>query len=440
LSAPSEQDNREIYSYFELYFYRKSFQRAKLLKKIGIKRFLLQNISYFCIVKHLKEDFCTFLGIILMILPLKAMAQDSIQAHAMDSVEVSLLTCSPHEEIYSLYGHTALRWHDLRNGDDFAFNWGVFDFKKPYFVLRFVFGLTDYELGAIPMTYFMAEYRSVGSSVTEQVLDLTADEKQKLLQSLINNLKPENRIYRYNYFYDNCSTRPRDIIEQSVNGKVKYAEREDFTPSYREIISICTRNHPWATFGNDMLLGVKADLATDRRQQEFLPEYLLYDFDRARIDADGTYRPLVKERRTIVPSGVQVIEPDFLFSPTECASALLILSIVILAFEWRRKKTFRVWDCLLMVAQGLVGLVLFVMLFSQHPTTSTNLQLLLFNPLPFAFLPAVIRGRSTRWWLLFVVLYVLFMIGSLFQHYAEGMIIVALCLLLRSVIHFKLKA
>jgi len=375
-----------------------------------------------------------------MILPLKVMAQDSIQTNAMDSVEVSLLTCSPHEEIYSLYGHTALRWHDLRDQKDIAFNWGIFNFGKPYFVLRFVFGLTDYELGAIPMNYFMQEYRSVGSSVTEQVLDLTAEEKQQLFLALVKNLQPENRIYRYNYFYDNCSTRPRDVIEQCINGRIQYADREDFTPSYRDMVSVCTRNHPWATFGNDMLLGVKADMATDRRQQEFLPEHLLYDFDRALIYANGEYRPLVKERRIIVPPGVQVIEPDFMFSPTECASALLILSIVILAFEWRRKKTFRVWDSLLMVAQGLVGLLLFVMLFSQHPTTSINLQILLFNPLPFVFLPAVIRGRSTRWWFLSAVMFVLFMIGSIFQHYAEGIIIVALCLLLRSAIHFKLKA
>ena len=290
------------------------------------------------------------------------------------------------------------------------------------------------------MKYFVQEYRSVGSSVTEQVLDLTLDEKQRLFLALVKNLQPENRIYRYNYFYDNCSTRPRDIIEQCINGKIEYSDREDFTPSYRDMVSVCTRNHPWATFGNDMLLGIKADMATDRRQQEFLPEHLLYDFDHAQIYANGEYRPLVKERRTLVPPGVQVIEPDFMFSPTECASAFLILSIVILAFEWRRKKTFRLWDSLLMVAQGLVGLLLFVMLFSQHPTTSTNLQILLFNPLPFVFLPAVIRGRSTRWWLLLAVMFVLFMIGSLFQHYAEGMIIVALCLLLRSAIHFKLKA
>ena len=388
-------------------------------------------------MKHLRKDFCTFLGIILMILPLKAAAQDSLLTNAMDSVEVSLLTCSPHEEIYSLYGHTALRWHDLRTQEDLAFNWGVFNFKKPYFVLRFVFGLTDYELGAVPMKYFMEEYRQVGSSVTEQILNLTAEEKRNLYLALVKNLQPENRIYRYNYFYDNCSTRPRDIIEQSINGKVEYTEREGFTPSYRDMVRVCTRNHPWATFGNDILLGVRADLATDRRQQEFLPDHLLYDFDRAQIYTDGEYRPLVKERRTIVPAGVQVIEPDFLFTPSECAYALLLLSLVILFIEWRKKTTFRVWDTLLMTVQGLVGSVLFVMLFSQHPTTSTNLQLLLFNPLPFFFLPAVIRGRSTRWWILQAALFTLFMIGSLFQNYAEGMIIVALCLLLRSAIHFK---
>ena len=179
-----------------------------------------------------------------MLLPLKAVAQDSIQSNAMDSVEVSLLTCSPHEEIYSLYGHTALRWHDLRSNEDLAFNWGVFDFRKPYFVLRFVFGLTDYELGTVPMKYFTEEYRNVGSSVTEQVLNLTAEEKQRLFLALVKNLQPENRIYRYNYFYDNCSTRPRDIIEQCVNGKLEYADREDFTSSYREMVSVCTRNHP----------------------------------------------------------------------------------------------------------------------------------------------------------------------------------------------------
>ena len=353
-----------------------------------------------------------------------------------DSIEVSLLTCSPHEEIYSLYGHSALRWHDMRQnglnaGNDIVFNWGIFNFNKPYFVLRFVFGLTDYELGPIPYQPFCNYYQEWGSSVTEQVLNLTPEEKMRLQAALAENLKPENRIYRYNYFYDNCSTRPRDIIEKCLNGRLEYAQREDYTPSYREMVSLCTRNHPWATFGNDMLLGVKADFATDLREQEFLPENLMYDFDHAQIYAAGEYRPLVKERRIPVMPGVQVIEQDFPLSPMECALILLALTVVIMLIEWKSGKRQVWYDVILMTIQGLAGCVLFVMLFSQHPTTSTNLQILLLNPLPLFFIPSVIRQNVTRWQKILFTMIILYLIGSIFQHYAEGMIIVALSLLLR---------
>lgn len=360
--------------------------------------------------------------------------QDNLEKY--DSIEVSLLTCSPHEEIYSLYGHTALRWHDLHQsgpsaGNDIAFNWGIFNFNKPYFVLRFVFGLTDYELGIMPFQYFCTYYEKWGSSVTEQVLNLSNEEKMKLEAALQENLQPENRIYRYNYFYDNCSTRPRNIIEECINGKVEYAQREDYTPSYREMVGVCTRNHPWGTFGNDILLGIKADFKTDMRQQEFLPDNLLYDFDRAQIYADGTYRPLVKERRMVVLPGVQIIEKDFPLTPTECAVVLLIVALLLRGLEWKLKKVFVWWDVLLMLAQGLAGCVLFAMIFSQHPTTSLNLQILLLNPLPLFFIPSMIRGKKTKWQNLLLVLVVLFFIGSLFQHYAEGMLILALSLLSR---------
>ena len=379
-------------------------------------------------MKQLKKIFRTFLGIMLL------MPATFVQAQT-DSIEVSLLTCSPHEEIYSLYGHTALRWHDLSKGDDIAFNWGVFDFHKPYFVLRFVFGLTDYELGAYPYPLFLQEYKEYGSSVTEQVLNLTTEEKLAVKQALIDNLQPENKVYRYNYFYDNCSLRPRDIIEKCVVGKVEYAPREDYAPTYREMVRSCTRNHPWGTFGNDMLLGLRADQTTDMRQQEFLPENLMYDIDRATIYANGEYRPLVKERRIALQSGVQIIEQDFPLTPTECACVLLILSIIIALMEWKRRKTFKYWDAILMTVQGLAGCVLFVMIFSQHPTTSLNLQLLLLNPLPLFFIPAVLRRRETRWWTILSAMIVLFAIGRLFQHYAEGMMILALSLLIRIINH-----
>lgn len=358
----------------------------------------------------------------------------------MDSVEYSLVTCSPHEEIYSLYGHTAIRMQDLHKSqsNDIVYNWGVFNFDAPHFVLRFVFGLTDYELEAARYDVFCNYYRYVGSSVTEQVLNLTSEEKVRLTQALAENCRPENKVYRYNYFYDNCSTRPRDIISRSVNGQVVYEERNDYTPSYRDMIRQKTVHHPWATFGNDMLLGVKADLKTDRSEQEFLPENLLYDFDHARIKGnDGSWRPLVKERRMAVPPGVQVIEPDFPPTPFECACILAIISVMLFLIEWKRRKTFKYWDATLMLLIGLAGCVLTVMIFSQHPATSLNLQLLLFNPIHLFYIPSVLRRRKTRYWMLLLVMVVLLLLGSMLQHYAEGVIILALCLLLRFWIHHR---
>ena len=359
----------------------------------------------------------------------------------MDSVEISLLTCQPHDEVYSLYGHTAIRYHDLRPGGyDLAFNYGVFDFRKPHFVARFVFGLTDYELGAYPYQLFQQEYRRFGSMVTEQVLNLTPEEKLMLHDALAINLRPENKIYRYNYFYNNCTTKARDIIEQCINGELEYAGHEDYTPTYREMVHDMTRNNPWSRFGNDLLLGIKADFKTDLRQQEFLPGNLLYDFDHAQIYANGTYRPLVKERRIAVPAGVQIKQDGFPLSPIACAIIILAVGLVIFIAEWRLKKAFLLWDLLLMLATGTIGIVLTLMLFSQHPTVSLNLQLILFNPLPLLYLWPVIRGKQTRYWMLTAILAVIFLIGGFFQHYAEGIQVLALCLLMQCYANTKLKA
>ena len=386
-------------------------------------------------MKQIKRDIKRLLTVAILLI-INGISPILAQNDPMDSVEVSLIICSPHEEIYSLYGHAAIRWHDFSQdgptkGSDLVFNWGMFSFNKPYFALRFVFGLTDYELACFDYKYFWPYYQKWGSSIIEQVLNLTNDEKRSLHQALAKNLKPENRVYRYNFFYDNCSTRPRNMIEKNLNGKIVWKEREDFAPTFREMVRECNRNHLWSKFGNDMLLGLKADQKTNREEQEFLPANLMQDCAYAQIYADGVYRPLVKEQRMLVPPGVQRIEPDFPLSPTECVILLLLVSAGIFALEWKRKKTFKYWDVFLMTVQGLAGCVLFVMLFSQHPTTTLNLNILLFNPLPLFFIPAVIRRKGRLWWKMLLVMIVLFAIGFLFQRFAEGMGGLALCLLIR---------
>ncbi len=387
-------------------------------------------------MKQFENIFRTLLIVILgFVVPTTAPAKDEVR-HSMDSVEIGLLTCSPHEEIYSLYGHTALRIHDLRNNADWIFNYGVFNFKTPHFALRFVFGLTDYELGVAPTKPFLDYYAEWGSQVTEQVLNLTPEDKQRIIDALTVNYQPENRIYRYNFLYDNCSTRPRDIIERHIEGKIAYTPRKDYAPTFREMIREHTARHPWATFGNDLLLGVRADHKTNIREQEFLPNNLRYDFDHATIERNGQTVPLVKERRELVHPGVQVIEEDFPLSPLQCCILFFVLSVAIFAYEYIKRKTLRWFDVLLMTITGLAGIALFIMIFSEHPTTSINLQILILNPLSLFFIWPVVKGRRTMWFTLCMLCTMAFLLGSFYQDYAEGMEIVALCLLLRYWRHY----
>lgn len=348
----------------------------------------------------------------------------------LDSVEIGLLTCSPHGEVYSLYGHTALHYHNLRTHEHWVFNYGVFDSRKPFFMWHFMLGQTDYSLECTSFFGgFMDYYRRWGSSVEEQVLDLTRHEKLQLQRALEANLRSPD--YRYNVFYDNCSTRPRDIIERCLDGSVTYAEHEGYSPTLRQIVHQQTEGHPWARYGNDLLLGLTADCATTQRERQFLPGNLSWDFDHATVSRNGVSKALVLRHVTHVRGRQQPLKKEFPLSPFACTLLLLGVSILIALYEWRSRKVAVWWDALLMLATGVTGCILLLMFFSQHPTTSTNLQILILNPLSLAFLPQVVRRRKSHWFRISAALTVAFYIGGLWQDYADGMEIVALCLLLR---------
>ena len=382
----------------------------------------------------------------LMLSTLAHAVSDEVQ-FADDSVEVSLLTCSPHDEIYSLYGHTAIRYHDLRTGEDWTFNYGVFNFKASFFVARFLFGLTDYELGVVPFSVFKAEYQRFGCTVTEQVLNFTPKEKQALRRALEENYKPENRVYRYNVLYDNCTIRARDIIEKSLDGAtIKYASQLPEIPldegcnTYRKLLHIYTKEHPWAQFGDDLCLGLKADFVITWRERQFLPEELMSDVQAGRIFSSyAGVRTLVKETRLVVEPGVRFVKSGFPLTPSQCFYILLALSVVLAMIELLRRRTFAVWDALLMALVGLPGIVVALLFFSQHPTTSTNLQIFLLCPATLFFIPNVVRRKPTRYWKISLILLIIFFLGFFLQDYAEGMEILALCLLLRVCMNFYIQ-
>ena len=363
-----------------------------------------------------------------------------------DSLEISLLTCAPHDEIYSLYGHTAIRVKDKSQGFDMVVNYGLFDSSAPNFVLRFIFGLTDYSMGITSFEIFRQEYAYYGSQVTQQTLDLTEEEKAHIMEAISVNSLPENVVYRYNYFYDNCTTRARDMLADHLSGEVRYKDHKEGTTTFRNLVHECTAHHPWARFGNDMLLGLQADKPIGVKEQQFLPRNLMRDFSDAEIVAsDGTTRRLIKDESIVVPPGLTVEKSGgFPLSPLTCALILLAITVLVTVVELCTKKTFWVFDAILMVASGLAGILLFLMLFSEHPTVQVNLQLLLLNPLPLFFVYPVVkamrRHRSHQWWRIWKVLIILFFIGGFFQKYAEGTYILALSLLIRIIMNvFKRK-
>lgn len=353
----------------------------------------------------------------------------------MDSVEISLLTCGPRPAVYSLYGHTAIRYQDKAHGTDIVINYGMFSFGKPFFVLRFVFGLTDYEMGIEYFSDFLAQYSPSGCGVRQQTLNLTSKEKAAIAAAIDENYRPENRVYRYNYFYDNCTTRARDIITSHIDGTTMYKREADSEATFRSMIHKYNETHRWARFGNDLLLGVKADRPTTLSEQQFLPENLSNDFATAEIVGNGTRRNLVSNDILILPHTQDVGSDSFPLSPTVCMASLAALIVLLTLAECRTKANFWLLDTILMLADGLCGLILLAMVFSQHPTVSLNLQILLLNPMSAIMLVPTIkalrRQRANLWLKAWAACIILFIAGGFIQSYAEGMYFVALSLLFR---------
>jgi hypothetical protein len=365
-------------------------------------------------------------------------AQDSLTCEPVDTVNeiaVSWLTCSPGEEVYALYGHTALRVRTEQF--DVVYNYGVFNFNTPHFALKFALGHTDYELGAIPYYIFEKEYRSRGSYVVEQIINLTHEEKLRLLQLLAVNYLPQNRIYRYNYFYDNCTTRARDIVEKAIDGEVCYPHGSG--KSYRQIIHEHTQGHPWAQLGNDLCLGAKADVPVQVRQEMFAPLYFMGYAEQGSIVKDGKKRPLLCSTHEIIPPGVRKMEHDNVPSPAWVGGIYLVVALIICMLEWLRNRIFWEWDIFLSLLQGIGGcLVCFLFFFSTHPTVDSNWQILLLNPLPLFFLwwqYSSIKKRKKQYyhWVYGAIL-TLFVVFLPFipQDFDSFVVLLALILLTRS--------
>lgn len=303
---------------------------------------------------------------------------------------VSLITCAPGHEVYELEGHSALRIRTPH--EDIAVSYGVFDFNAPNFIYRFVKGETDYMAAAIPWQYFIYEYRCDNRRVDEQVLDLTPEQTRRLLDRVKNNLRPENRVYRYNYVKDNCAIRPLAAIESGLGDTLQLAH-SGFEPlngsvvTFRNVMRYYHRNYPWYQFGIDLALGSGIDYPISNREQAFAPVLL------ERQISTATYmgKPVVSKSEVVVGderSDPRLDPTPFLLSPNFVCWLVFILLALVTVYDFRHRRVTKWVDALYFGIMGVAGLLLTFLIFvSVHEATSPNYLYFWLNP--FCLIPTI---------------------------------------------------
>jgi len=327
---------------------------------------------------------------------------------------ISVLTCGPYQgDLYSAFGHSAFRIFDPVKNINVVCNYGTFHFNPPMFYLNFALGNNRYTLSVEEYQGFENRYIYENRFIHEQVLNLTMAQKQKLFAYLQWNALPENATYQYDYFYDNCSTRIRDVLVAALGDDVKFDESHITTNySIRELTDFYIKEQqPWGDLGIDICLGLPMDKKAAPLEYMFLPDYVESGFDHASIQQQGTTVPLVKEKQVIYearPEESSSIFPHPLYVSGFIALVVLIITI----WDFRRRKATNRFDFFLFGITGLIGMLLiFLWFFTTHKAAAYNLNLLWAFPLHCLAAPAL--AKSPKWLTAYFLFTTILTVGTL---------------------------
>ena len=321
------------------------------------------------------------------------------------ALRISLITCTPGAELYSVFGHNALRIVDSAAGTDIAYNFGTFNFDDPDFYTKFVRGKLQYYLSQENFTDFLYAYQYFKRGVSEQVLNLTEKEKKEIQRALFENLTEENRYYKYDFFYDNCSTRLRDII-------FKTKSNQAFNPPQFVANGLTFRDHlhtyldradmKWTRLGIDLILGLKADRKMSVSNAMFLPEFLAKGVNATEVNG----QKLVVEENTLLPDQQPTPTRDsFLLTPFFIFLIIAILMMLPLGNKVPAYAKFQhVLQKIVFISAGLLGLLmLFLWIGTDHQTMTNNLNL--FWAFPLHLVLVFKENNLPRWLKRYTIFY-----------------------------------
>lgn len=321
----------------------------------------------------MRKFLLVIIGVMLM------MEMKSQQIEAGDNARFSLLTCTSGADLYSIFGHTAIRYEDTIAGVpiDWVYNYGTFDGYDPGFYLKFARGKLDYRLSKTEFAGFQYQYIQEGRGIFSQELLIEPNDKRLLLRALEENYKPENRYYRYDFFYDNCATRVRDMLVKTPKQPVTLTYTYSHSYTFRDAIQRYLDHMPWSDFGIDLALGMPCDREMQKGDACFLPDSLMNELHYA------TYGDSVLMGRTeeMLPKDFELNDHRF-FTPIMVFSLFMILQLFWGMLRMRSGMPVVITDRVLLLVTGLIGVMVFFLWFlTDHTTTKWNLNILWANPI-----------------------------------------------------------
>jgi hypothetical protein len=359
--------------------------------------------------------------IILFLLILITTGYIRLFSQTEQDTSVYLITCGPGTETYSHYGHSALRVTIPERKSDLVYNWGVFDFSTPHFAYRFARGRLDYMLDKDTFKRFLQAYLYERRWVQVQKINLEPQEIKILMDLISENLKPENRKYRYDFFYDDCSTRIRDLLEKAIGRNLIYAPSgPDEKLSFRFLTGKYQRPYTWLNFGIDLLMGTPSDKKASYRDMMFLPIEMQTELSEALINRNGKMIPLLSNPETILDFNTPLVKPNFFTTPVFIFT-LFCVALIIFYSMVKNRRTIKTADIIIFaIYSSLVILMLFTNFITDHQQMKKNLSLLWLSPFVPVCLVAVILNK--KWFVWFRIVFILCLISFVIQIAFPGMV------------------
>ena len=322
---------------------------------------------------------------LIFIFVLSSFQFSNLQAQKLsETAKISLITCNPGDDLYSVFGHNAIRVKDLEKRIDWVYNYGTFSFNEPNFYVKFVRGQLNYQLAVNHMRDFLNSYRKENRSVYEQVLNLNQSQKDKIFKFLENNRKPENKFYLYDFFFDNCATQIRDVMEDNLGADLTFANNYKDTLTFRDLLKPYLAEHPWSRFGIRLILGAITDRQASLSETMFLPDYVKHAFSKTKINVNGNEENFVKHSAILFKETETETKYCKLTSPIVIFWFVFVIAAILLGIEYKNNTYYKIFDIIFFLFIGIIGMILFLVWFAtDHTAVVENWNLLWALPTHF---------------------------------------------------------